>query len=354
MIPTSSAFQECFLSKRRLIFTDEEVAFICNEDARKETEDRYSSWQKLERNNLGRFGHCLSLGEVGILGAQRLIQEYTRRDLTYDEDALNAVVGALNTFSNGAVPTHHIWGVPFGLPTKDVRLAYNPLEQLDENQPPLHDGSRNPREVRIVTAWFHASPCPRRAGFPSWSPLGWKGEVSTPWDGGGTRIPEGIVIEAWWKNAYHQLHHLVWQGLDLRDLSSTTQSHTLRVSARTVPFEREYIFPEVDIESATGWYVRIHVNEDTDVFVQPKWDLPDNHHGNRSAGICVFLNQPYTRVLLVLDESGECYERSGFITNTSNKFTRDVDGDSPLNAWQDVCKFVPLSDLGRQQTFLLQ
>jgi hypothetical protein len=354
IVSTSSAFQEGFLSEKRLIFTDEEVAFICNEDARKETENRSPLMQKFERNSLGHLGHCLSQGEVGILGAQVVIQEYTRRNLTYDGDALNAVVGALNTFSDGAVPTYHIWGVPFGLPTRDVRLAYNPLEQPDENRPPVHDGSKNPNEVRIVTAWFHTSPCPRRAGFPSWSPLGWKGEVSTPWDGGGTRIPEDTVIEAWWENAHHQLHELVWNGLDLRDLSSTTQSQTLRVSACTVPFEREYIVRESDKESATGWYIRIHVDEDTDVFVQPKWDLSDDYQGNRSAGICVFLNQPYTRILLVLDDMGEWYERSGYVTNTNNKFTRDGNGDSPLNLWQDVCKFVSLSEIERQTTFLLR
>jgi hypothetical protein len=354
MACTPLAFQEGFLSKRRLFFTDEEIAFICNEDARKETENIYSPIHKLQRNNLGRLGHCLSMGEVGIFGAQKLIEEYSRRDLTYDEDALNAVVGALNTFNNAVVPTHHIWGVPFGLAATELRLAYNPLEQHDENRPPVFDGSKNPREVRIVIAWFHASPCPRRPGFPSWSPLGWNGAVSTPWDGGGTRITEDITIEAWWENAYHQLHDLVWQGLDLRDLSSTAESQILQVSARTVPFVREYISRESEDKSATGWYVRVHVNEYIDVFMQPKWDTSDSHLGNCSVGICVFLNQPYTSILLVLDESGECYERSGFITNTSNKFTRDGCGDSPLNSWQDVGNFVPLSEIGRPQTFLLR
>jgi hypothetical protein len=184
--------------------------------------------------------------------------------------------------------------------------------------------------------------------------LAGKGEVLTPWDGGGTRIPEDIVIEAWWENAYHPLHELVWEGLDLRDLSSTTQSQTLRISACTVSFEREYIVRESDKESATGWYIRIHTSEDTDVFVQPKWDLPDDHQGNRSAGICVFLNQPYTTILLVLDDMGEWYERSGYVTNTNNKFTRDANGDSQLNLWQDICKFVSLSEIEKQKTFLLR
>jgi hypothetical protein len=88
--------------------------------------------------------------------------------------------------------------------------------------------------------------------------------------------------------------------------------------------------------------------------MQPKWGIPDIHLGDCSVGICVFLNPLYTSILLVLDESGEGYERSGFITNTSNKFTRDGCGDSPLNSWQDVGNFVPLSEIGRQQTFLLR
>jgi hypothetical protein len=91
-----------------------------------------------------------------------------------------------------------------------------------------------------------------------------------------------------------------------------------------------------------------------DVFMQPKWDITHSHLGERSVGICVFLNQPYTSILLILDESGECYERSGFTKNTSNKFTRNGTGDSLLISWQDVGNFVPLSEIGRQQTFLLR
>jgi hypothetical protein len=79
------------------------------------------------------------------------IEEYTRRDLSYDYDALNACLGVLNTWATQSslllhpVP-FHLWGLPIG--DSDLHLD-----------------------------WIHPEPGTRRAEFPSWSWVGWKGPV---------------------------------------------------------------------------------------------------------------------------------------------------------------------------------
>lgn len=154
-------FQEGFLSRRRLIFTDDQTIFVCNSTTHYEGPavgerhdmfdspmrqglfpEKTSSWVKWD--SLSRAMHCL--------------EYYSNRVLTYEADSLNAILGALNTFVEKSV--YHIWGVPFGRETTKPSAA----------TPGLESG--------LALFWYHTEPCARRAGFPSWSPAGWAGRIA--------------------------------------------------------------------------------------------------------------------------------------------------------------------------------
>lgn len=78
-------YQEGLLSRRRLIFTDDWAILQYR------GEDRV-------RASSGIFAH---------------INEYTRRDLTYPSDSLNAFLGVLRAYERLRPAAMHVWGIPF-------------------------------------------------------------------------------------------------------------------------------------------------------------------------------------------------------------------------------------------------
>jgi hypothetical protein len=343
------AFQECFLSKRRLFFTDREIAYICEEGIESELGDHKC------RYGGSILGHCLPHENDGLRRAYKMLVQYTNRDLTYDSDALNAIVGALNTLNDGKSGVYHIWGLLFEV----------------EMEPPFAE-DRVTGIVNIGIFWKHPSPCHRRVGFPSWSPLGWKGNVSFDWLST-IRLIGDLDIKIWLNNAYIPLHPLTGGGVNLQNLSSTNESQVLRISALTVPFTKVLV-AQNDGDQEKSWHIKIHVNQVTDVFILPEWDLINGDAPEIRSGICVFIpsieGTMSKRVpnFMVLDESGAHYERSGVVdiddyyyhsegTGTRGKaFVRNADGDfvirSPKNFKDRV--FPALSKLAKKQTFLLR
>jgi hypothetical protein len=286
-----------------------------------------------------------------------MLTQYTKRDLTYDSDALNAIVGALNTLNNGKSGVYHIWGLPFG--KIDSRIA----------------GSVTGR-VHIGIFWKHSSPRHRRVGFPSWSSLGWKGSVhfnSRRPRRNTIEVPGDAVVEIWLNNAYSPLHTLTGVDANLQNLSSTNESQVLRISALTVPFTKHLVARYGDGQEKQ-WCIQIHVNEAADVFMLPQWDLVNGDAPEIRSGICVFIPSTEGAIFkreprfLVLDESGADYERSGVVdinysypwsqrSRTRCKvFVRNADGDSVIRDLEDFKdRVLPvLSKLAKKQTFLLR
>jgi hypothetical protein len=114
-------FQEFHRSRRRLIFTEHEAIFVCNSGVRYET--------TLPRGEWGREGtepdsywleqwlpQCSVVGDKEYIWtamdrAAGYLEAYSKRHLTYDTDALDAIAGALDPLVQAS--TYHIWGVPF-------------------------------------------------------------------------------------------------------------------------------------------------------------------------------------------------------------------------------------------------
>jgi hypothetical protein len=273
--------------------------------------------------------------------AEYILMTYTERYLSHDEDALNAVVGALNTLSTKSRPTYHIWGVPVWPPTRSSWMQ-------------SFGARKSSRGTRFGILWSHDVRCRRRVGFPSWSPLGWEGEIHM-WRPNIMNITGDTIIQVWWNKTYHDLHTLVCGIPNLQELSSTKGSEILRITARTVPFEKQLFVqpvggPIFGDPSRKIWFIRIHVDQDTDIVLFPEWDLLGNHV---KSGICCLFNKR----ILVLDECGEFYERSGISRIGDFAFIVEKDAAPPMGSpFEDFKKRVTpaLRKVARRQTFLLR
>jgi hypothetical protein len=82
-----------------------------------------------------------------------MLTQYPGRNLSYDADALDAVLGILNHLHTEPDHVDSIWGVSF--------TQY------------FSEGDRS----KLCIHWEHPEPTTRRRGFRSWYPLGWHGPV---------------------------------------------------------------------------------------------------------------------------------------------------------------------------------
>lgn len=175
-------YQECNLSKRRIIFCKRQVYFECSgmhcyEAIRaplhllhSSLSSCFSEWNEpgifpvsQHRHALDQLFHHLAL--------------YTVRHLSYPDDILNGMLGIFSAFSQQAVAAKlnrsnrrimQIAGIP--IVPNDTLMAYDPIN------PPVYHLSR---EGQFLTglSWKLAYPAQRRSGFPSWSWTGWYGAV---------------------------------------------------------------------------------------------------------------------------------------------------------------------------------
>ena len=152
-------FQEALFSRRRLIFTEQQVYYECKATNRSETVD-------LERDS--------SLGlmfDTGIdprrpLDIFYLIKMYSGRMLTYEHDVLNGLLGVFRAFEAGKYPVYHYWGVPVLPPV--IKSTNGFVKTISRK---LCQG------FHIGLCWLTNKPGRRRVGFPSWSWAGWTSKV---------------------------------------------------------------------------------------------------------------------------------------------------------------------------------
>lgn len=155
--------QEGLLSRRRLLFTDEQVFFEC---------DKFHCCESIDLLPLNRHEEILRFPGVRnrepelspYYSSERecdhifsILDDYTKRQLSHDDDVLDAVRGILAYFEDQHPQTiRHLWGLPFFLDANTDSIAKGLTSSL---------------------VWENYLPCKRREGFPSWSWTGWKGKV---------------------------------------------------------------------------------------------------------------------------------------------------------------------------------
>ena len=165
-------YQEAFLSRRLLIFTEDQVYFECQGMHCCEAVASPLSLMHTKDKQRFRAGFHpglfrLNEPDISPMTMWSAIGNYSRRSLTYDEDALSGILGILKRFEEARVPIYHFWGIPI--------------------IPPHHWG-RSPRFLKTkgniecgfanALLWHHQNPSRRRPGFPSWSWIGWDGAIS--------------------------------------------------------------------------------------------------------------------------------------------------------------------------------
>jgi hypothetical protein len=160
-------YQEGLLSKRRLIFTDQQVLYECN--GMHCAEALEISLDALHTKRRDRFRVNVPTGSFAIKTpgsvAEDLmdyVDEYCRKDLSYSGDVLNALQGILRLFEGCSPPLYNLYGVPF-------RTRAH-LKKFHGSEP--EHGSSN-EAFLMGLMWYHAEMGERRRGFPSWSWAGW-------------------------------------------------------------------------------------------------------------------------------------------------------------------------------------
>jgi hypothetical protein len=167
-------YQEGLLSRRRLIFTDQQVYFQCSSMHCFESVSTPAKVLASMSEHNGIFANHQLYPSKGFADEPKdflqRINEYADKSLSYEGDILKAVAGVLRVFESSPVPFRHIWGLPLypiSLSTTD-RAMESLIASLTWQVEVEGD------EGDVMT---------RRDGFPSWSWVGWANwhKFSMPW-----------------------------------------------------------------------------------------------------------------------------------------------------------------------------
>lgn len=172
-------YQEALLSRRRLVFTENQLYFECcgmycfeslNHplEALHTTDIQHLRSQYVHNPKIGMFPRAVGSNAWDILF---LIHDYTKKELTNPKDILNAFLGILHRFEIGAPAVSHHWGVPILPPARRI-ASRSKLDVILQPWSPA---------IGFITGLSWTAPqISRRHDFPSWSWIGWVGQCG--WD----------------------------------------------------------------------------------------------------------------------------------------------------------------------------
>ncbi|PMD37884.1 HET-domain-containing protein, partial [Hyaloscypha variabilis F] len=157
-------YQEGILSKRRLIFTDNQVAFECGgmHYAESLILPLDAMHHKRENNKVFRKhipDGALILKSPGkdAFDIMSYIREFSKRELSFPGDRINAMKGVFHAFETGPQPVYQIMGIPI-LELSNLMWSKTPTGGF-----------------LLGLTWSHVAPGIRTALLPSWTWAGWSG-----------------------------------------------------------------------------------------------------------------------------------------------------------------------------------
>jgi hypothetical protein len=222
-----------------LFFTERQLVYICNRGNSSDISSSGSLAQELlldPRTTSDTFDALLPplrLSETSgslldtLLLAMKYLEEYSTRKLSYDADALNAIVGALNVLRKVFYPaTHHIWGVPIHVSTRR-REGFSTRYDLQSKE---HQSL-----VELGLYWYHESHARRRHGFPSWSPLGWEGPIKWMMDASGKEKRPVVTSARDYSLGTGSGSQSLRRLIDTGQIYLEKMSHYLTIEAMTAP-----------------------------------------------------------------------------------------------------------------------
>lgn len=195
-------YQEDFLSTHQLVFADDSVYFTCPFGSLQESVAIPSDVEALLRRqgplSPGEGSQQLtnpewfykgpdfivhpkrkgkSAGSGFLEGFHHHVEEYTRRNLSFDGDSLNAFKAVLARFSSHGLL--HLCGVPF---EENKDAGKDPQCTIPASMNKAHD-KMSSQDFETGLTWVHMDyAIKRRSHLPSWTWAGWEGAVS--WEGG--------------------------------------------------------------------------------------------------------------------------------------------------------------------------
>lgn len=163
-------YQEAIFSRRRLIFTEDQAIFSCNKNTYLES-GQVSSNNDYRRELAPWYNLSEGSSDLEMKPIRNIMEQYCKRTLSYESDALRAISGTLNLLLKDE--HFHLWGVP-------GRILESVCTDREEHQQ-THQQTSSKEAARtfvdfdcsLYINWQRASVGRRRLGFPSWSPLGW-------------------------------------------------------------------------------------------------------------------------------------------------------------------------------------
>ncbi|KAH6079624.1 hypothetical protein HBI65_217840 [Parastagonospora nodorum] len=280
-------FQECYFSRRQLLITKDKVLFRCNGRNREQVVG--NDW----------YPPTIARGVgLDLEAHKRVLSGYAGRQLTFESDALAAVVGALNAHKTRK-SCAHIWGVPVS----------------------RSRGSGNAQRIALI--WAHDSPCERRKGFPSWSPIAWTGPISWPSkldvSTEGVRLvsdveDRSVVSWATLSKSKHRDYENAPRFLEITGgLAPLNMVRTTRTDC-----DMSVLAPEIRAD-----WISFSLKGDLEVMLEPRWDLPSAQISEDPIyGLLLTSRRLHDMSadnlddahVMILRRCHKCYERVGFLT----------------------------------------
>jgi hypothetical protein len=171
-------YQEALLSRRRLVFSKEQMYFECY--GMYCCESLHLQLETLHRKDMQGFKSIFcSEKKVGIfpkgvgttaVEIVRRIEEYSKLNLSHPSDILKGMLGIFHAFQTSRLHIYHYGGIPL-LPSMPEKSAGKPI----------NNGWTRPMGFLTGLSWDLESRSDRRPGFPSWSWTGWHGPVKWDW-----------------------------------------------------------------------------------------------------------------------------------------------------------------------------
>ncbi|KAI0376619.1 heterokaryon incompatibility protein-domain-containing protein [Hypomontagnella monticulosa] len=176
-------YQEGLFSRRRLIFTEEQVYFECNNSCYQESTpfDLHSLV-----DDKGQGGLCVFNGSFNGNGhhndLSEIIKTYSQRSFSFPRDILDGLAGVFRFFGSMPSPVRQYWGIPMDYYSQGGGpwpVTHRTISLSDDEFPGYVDAV-----FARALCWRPEMESPRRVGFPSWSWAGWMSPLyhSYPWD----------------------------------------------------------------------------------------------------------------------------------------------------------------------------
>ncbi|KAF5557133.1 ankyrin repeat-containing protein [Fusarium napiforme] len=253
-------YQEGLLFRRRIFFSETEMSFECRNLVAREalrippSVERLMSGLDIHLEG-GLMKTSWIYGRSSIVSSvaggtdfSKRLGEFTERKLSYQSDALNAMLGVLQVYATHEPnPIYHVCGVPI----LNYPLHYNFGFFSATRDDRIDDASVALAGFVGGLCWRLQAPGMRRSGFPSWSWTGWDGQVASEdehhyrqyevFDVELSIVEEDGTCVVPWEMYYDQLRTAVRN--ESRSGFIFSQHHKFDITANTVKvqFDEKYI-----------------------------------------------------------------------------------------------------------------